>query len=310
MKTYKIKNDSLIETDFKLSIKDEHNKYWIILTPEELEEKISIFNFSIQTLYDCVHNEDTPKIEIYENYYFGILNIFNDSVNLSEIYELDFYLTNKFLIFVSRNDLNIYKEIKNDISTKGVLGLSLDKILYNLFDKLTSKDNQILSNLELEIADVEEEVIQGKTKDYINDIVSLKKRLLILKKHYEPLLDIIEDLTENENNLLDKKYIAYFKILFNRIERLNRKVGNLRDYVTQIRESYQAQVDINANYIMKIFTVITAIFLPLTLLVGWYGMNFVYMPELNWKYGYPLVMVLSIIVIIYCLWIFKKKKWL
>jgi len=310
LKTYKIKNDSLIETDFKLSIKDEHNKYWIILTPEELEEKISIFNFSIQTLYDCVHNEDTPKIEIYENYYFGILNIFNDSVNLSEIYELDFYLTNKFLIFVSRNDLNIYKEIKNDISTKGVLGLSLDKILYNLFDKLTSKDNQILSNLELEIADVEEEVIQGKTKDYINDIVSLKKRLLILKKHYEPLLDIIEDLTENENNLLDKKYIAYFKILFNRIERLNRKVGNLRDYVTQIRESYQAQVDINANYIMKIFTVITAIFLPLTLLVGWYGMNFVYMPELNWKYGYPLVMVLSIIVIIYCLWIFKKKKWL
>lgn len=310
MESFMIKNDSLIKIDFESSLRDEQNKYWLILTPDELKEKISIFDFNIQTLFDCLYNEDTPKIEIYENYSFGIINVIGENEDLSIINELNFYLTKKYLIFVSQNDLNIFNVIKNEISNKGALSLSIDKILYFLFDKLTAKDNNILSKLEQEISEVEEDVIEGKTKDYINDIVSLKKRLLFLKKHYEPLLDIIEDLNENENKLLDEKSITYFTILFNRIERLNRKVGNLRDYVTQIRESYQAQIDINANNIMKIFTVLTAIFLPLTLIVGWYGMNFINMPELQWEYGYLFVIILSIIVVIFSLLIFKKKKWL
>ncbi len=310
METYIIKNDNIVKTDFEHSLNDDQNKYWLIMTPEELKANIEIFNFNIQTLIDCMYNEDTPKLEKYENYSFGIINVFGEYEDFSIINELNFYLTKKYLIFVSENNLNIYKEIKKEISSKGALNLSLDRILYILFDKLTIKDNNILTKLEAEITDVEEDVIEGKTKDYIKDIVSLKKKLLLLKKHYEPLLDIIEDLNENENEMLDEKSIPYFVILFNRIERLNRKVGNLRDYVTQVRESYQAQIDINANNIMKIFTVITAIFLPLTLIVGWYGMNFINMPELQWKYGYLFVIIISVTVVIISLLIFKRKKWL
>jgi magnesium transporter len=135
---------------------------------------------------------------------------------------------------------------------------------------MTIKDNNMLSNLESEISGVEDDLLEGRTKNYTKDILMLKNKLLFLKKHYEPLLDIVEDLTENENKIIDKKSIAYFVILFNRIERLNRKVGNLRDYVTQIRESYQAQLDINLNNTMKLFTVLTAVFSPLTLIAGWY----------------------------------------
>lgn len=308
MKVYKITEESLIETSFESSLKDNKNKYWLILTPEELQKRIKIFKFNHQTLYDCMHNEDTPKIEIYEDYSFGILNIIDDKQNIFKVKELDFYITKKFLIFISKNELNIFKEIKDDITTKGALSLSFEKILYNLFDKLTINDYKTLSNLEIEISDVEEDVIQGKTKDYINDIVSLKNRLLFLKKHYEPLLDIVEDLTENQNNLLDENATTYFTILFNRIERLNRKVGNLRDYITQVRESYQAQIDINSNNIMRLFTVITAIFSPLTLIAGWYGMNFIHMPELKWIYGYPFVIILSISVVFLSIMLFKKKK--
>ena len=84
---------------------------------------------------------------------------------------------------------------------------------------------------------------------------------------------------------------------------------NLRDYVTQMREAYQAQVDIEQNQLMKFFTVITSLFLPLTLLVGWYGMNFSNMPELTWKYGYASIIVLSILICIGMIAWFKKKKW-
>jgi magnesium transporter len=248
------------------------------------------------------------KLEVYESYSFGILNIIHEDEGGFAVEELDFYLSKRFLLFVSEKDLSIFNEIREDIHIKGALSLSLEKILYNLIDKMTSRDNSVLLNIESEISDVEVDVIEGKTKDYINDIVSLKNRLLFLKRHYEPLLGTVEDLTENENEVLSSKSIAYFKILFNRIDRLNRKVGNLRDYVTQVRESYQAQLDLNLNNTMKLFTVITAIFLPLTLIVGWYGMNFKNMPELDWQYGYIFVIVMSISTLLISLWFFKKKN--
>lgn len=308
MKAYKISDENLIETSFESTAEDEKGKYWLIMTPEELNKNTKIFKFNYQTIFECMHNEDTPKIEIYKDYSFGIVNIIGDSQNYFKLSELDFYITKKYLIFVSKSNLKIFKEIKDDITSKGTLSLSFEKILYNLIDKLTVNDFKVLSNLEVEISDVEEDVIQGKTKDYINDIVSLKNRLLFLKKHYEPLLDIVEDLTENQNNLLDENAISYFTILLNRIERLNRKVGNLRDYITQVRESYQSQLDINLNNIMQLFTVITLIFSPLTLIVGWYGMNFVHMPELKWTYGYLFVTILCIVVVILSIMLFKKKK--
>ncbi len=308
MLIYKINQDRLTKVDYENFVRDEESTFLFILNPDELMEINGHFHFSYGTINDCIHNDDTPKVEIYENYSFGILNIIDASQNTYSFDELDFYLTKKCLLLVTKTDLSIIDDVKKDVDSKGSMILSLDRILYTLLDKMSAKDYQMLSDLEAEIQDVEVDVIEGKTKDYISDIVNLKKKLLFLKKHYEPLLDIIEDITENSNNVLDSKSITYFIILFNRIERLNRKVGNLRDYVTQIRESYQAQLDLNLNNTMKLFTVITAIFLPLTLIVGWYGMNFSTMPELHWEYGYAFVILLSISVFIICIWFFKKKK--
>jgi magnesium transporter len=308
LQIYKISQDRLAKIDYENFLSDEESTFLFILNPDELMEINGHFHFGYHTINDCIHNDDTPKVEIYENYSFGILNIIDASKDTYSFDELDFYLTKKCLLLVTKTDLSIIDDVKKDVFSKGSMISSLDRILYTLLDKMSSKDYEMLSYLEAEIQDVEVDVIEGKTKDYISDIVNLKKKLLFLKKHYEPLLDIIEDITENSNNVLDGKSIAYFIILFNRVERLNRKVGNLRDYVTQIRESYQAQLDLNLNNTMKLFTVITAIFLPLTLIVGWYGMNFSTMPELHWEYGYAFVIALSISVFIICIWFFKKKK--
>ncbi|HBV68062.1 MAG TPA: magnesium transporter [Clostridiales bacterium] len=308
MQVYKILNDCLLESEFEEFVSDSSASYWIIMTPEEIKEKNEIFHFNYQTIYDCLHNEDAPKLDVYDNYSFGILNIIKSHENKFSTSELNFYLTKNSLIFVSKNYQDIFDEILDDMVCRGSMGISTDRILYNLIDKMTSKDYAMLTNLESEISDAEEDVLEGKTKDYIKDIVLLKNKLLFLKKQYEPLLDVVEDLTENENGIINEKSKAYFVILFNRIERLNRKVGNLRDYVTQTRESYQAQLDISQNKIMKLFTVLTAVFSPLTLIVGWYGMNFSTMPELRWEYGYVFVILLSLSVLLICLWFFKKKK--
>ena len=115
---------------------------------------------------------------------------------------------------------------------------------------------------------------------------------------------------ENENNFFSKDNTRYFHLFTQRVSRLHDITASLRDYSIQIRDLYQSQLDKKQNRIMTLLTVITSIFMPLTLIAGWYGMNFKYMPELDYKSAYPIVIGVSIAIVVVCLIFFKKKKWL
>ena len=165
-----------------------------------------------------------------------------------------------------------------------------------------------LDRLEADISDGETEVLTGAHEAYLDRIIAWRQELLRLKRYYEQLDSIFDELAENDNSLLGKQNTRRFANLGNRMERYLNAVQSLRESVAQLREAYQSQLSIQQNDLMKIFTVVTAVFLPLTLLVGWYGMNFSNMPELSWKYGYPAVIVISLVIVMICLWTMKKKK--
>jgi magnesium transporter len=128
--------------------------------------------------------------------------------------------------------------------------------------------------------------------------------------HYEQLIDFGQELEENENNFFKESNERYFRLFINKASRLQDKATSLRDYTVQIRDLQKTQLDVRQNRIMTILTVVTTIFMPLTLIVGWYGMNFRYMPELNWKLGYPIVIAVSLVIAVGGLIYFKKKRWL
>ena len=183
-----------------------------------------------------------------------------------------------------------------------------ERIIYSFFEELTKGDDAAFDAIEKETMELEQALIATGKRDCVSEIISLRKRLMVLKKYYEQLLNVLDTLIQNENELFDKKTIKSFKMLYRRIERRFQNVLNLRESVTQVRESYEAEVDISLNTTMKIFTVVTTIFLPLTLIVGWYGMNFD-MPEYEWKHGYLFVTILSAIFILSGILFFRKKKW-
>ena len=131
---------------------------------------------------------------------------------------------------------------------------------------------------------------------------------MVLKKYYEQFLNVLDILIENENAIFDGRTLRSFRMLYRRTERRFQNVLNLRESVTQVRESDEAEVDISLNTTMKIFTVVTTIFLPLTLIVGWYGMNFD-MPEYDWEKGYLFVSILSVLFLLAGILFFRKKKW-
>ncbi len=187
-------------------------------------------------------------------------------------------------------------------------GTTISRMLCNFIEKLTDGHVELHNSIELELAELENALLTTKKRDCVREIIGLRRRLMAIKRFYEQLLAALDEMEENENDMFDEHAMRFFHLYSARVDRLYHSALNLRDYVTQVRESYQTEVDISLNNIMKIFTVITAIFLPLTLIVGWYGMN-LRMPELNWPYMYLAVILASIAVVVAEIIYFKKNKW-
>ena len=187
---------------------------------------------------------------------------------------------------------------------------SLERFLYDLLETIIAQDLSLLEATEKRISAIEEAILRGEVEAYPQELNDIRGDLLDLRVHYEQLIDLGQELEENENGFFREDNLRYFHLFTNRVMRLQDMVTGQREYVVQLRDLSQVQMDVKQNRIMTLLTVITSIFLPLTLIAGWYGMNFKYMPELNWKLGYPAVIVVSIAIVVVCIRWFKKKKWM
>lgn len=185
-----------------------------------------------------------------------------------------------------------------------------EQMLYRFFVRLLKGDMAHLDQLEAEINDGESAILTAARPEELERIAAWRRELLRLKRYYEQLDSIFDEMAANDNGLLSKGSVRRLVVLSSRTDRYLSAVQNLREAVTQMREAYQSQLSIQQNDLMKIFTVVTVVFLPLTLLAGWYGMNFTNMPELQWKYGYPAVIGVSAALVVWLIWYFKRKKWL
>ena len=168
----------------------------------------------------------------------------------------------------------------------------------------------MMQRYERELDSMEQAIMDEDTdfpSDRLNDIRSDIREMTI---HYEQLMDLGQELEENENNFFKAENLRYFRLFLNRMSMLHDTLAFLRDYTMQLRDLYQSHLDVKQNRIMTVLTVVTTIFMPLTLIAGWYGMNFKYMPELSWSLGYPIIIVISVLIALGSLLFFKAKKWL
>ena len=161
-----------------------------------------------------------------------------------------------------------------------------------------------------ELVQIEKDILNTTESSHLKEINLIRSDIRELRIHYEQLIDFVQELEENENGFFQEENLRYFHLFSNRMARLYDTATSLRDYTMQLGDLYQSQIDLKQNRIMTILTVVTTIFMPLTLITGWYGMNFTHMPELDSPYGYPLVIVTALVIAVASLLYFKKKKWL
>ena len=228
----------------------------------------------------------------------------------AEDVKFSFALDEKGIIFI--DDTGAAEAIVESIrNSRRWRSPSLERFLYDFLEQIVKDDLALMTRLELEMDAMEQAVLEDHEDALpIGRLNEIRMEIRDLQNHYEQLLDLAEELEENENGFFQQENLRYFRQFLSRVERLRDMATALRDYTIQIHDLYATQVDVRQNRIMTILTVITSIFLPLTLIAGWYGMNFRYMPELNWPWSYPVVIAVCIVIVVVCLVYFKKKKWL
>ena len=277
-----------------------------VFTHKEWEEEMDI-----RATYLLGQREDNIhfcKLESHANYLFGTFHIPVKREHEKNM-GFAFYILPGKLIFIDDNGL-VQAHIKKIIAGKVHSGYNLEKFFYDFLISLIDEDLIYLAVLEKEITKMEESMVEDELKDFNYRMLHLKKEISRLYRYYSQLADLGENLYENEKEFFEKKHTGVFRIFAERTTRLQEETQVLREYAMQVQDVYQSEIGIRQNNVMKVLTIVTTVFLPLTLIAGWYGMNFVYMPELKWVYGYPVAIGASILVIIVSLWIFKKKKYL
>lgn len=307
---YKLENQELLKTDISSIILDDENYYWILAEPQDINELSRTFNLK----KDTVNADHETKIEVYSRYNFCIfnqINFINDKLNINV---MNIYYSRNYIISISENSPILLK-LANILSDKDNSLLinaknPCNKILYLILDQLFIEYFDAIIEFEKKVEIFEEHVLKNRFKSFVSQFIDIRRQVLRLVRYVSPFAYLIDIVKLNENNVIDKDMIRYFENLDIKFDKLSNNIVSLKESVAYLREAYEAEVSNQANNIMKTFTIVSAIFLPLTLLTGIFGMNFEYMPWLNRQYGFYELGIGMIFLTVLLMIGFKLKKWM
>jgi magnesium transporter len=282
--------------------------YVAVLKPKDFMDHHEKFQMGIDMDLDLSHVHDTKAVVNYDSL-TGTLNIPDHVSFHKEKFKLAFALDEKGIVFIDEDDYT-YHVLENIRATRKWKLPSLERFLYDFLEETIKDDNAMLESVDKNLDSIEASIMKGEIEEYPMQLNDIRSELLDMNRHYEHLIDLAKELEENENGFFQEANLRYFRLLAERVQRLQDHVTTLREYIVQLRDLVSEQLSIRQNKIMTLLTVITSIFMPLTLIAGWFGMNFINMPSTNSKIGYPITIGVSALIIVIELVWFHKKKWL
>lgn len=300
---YEIKADNLLIYHDEFDIN--RNNLILTINSDEftsLSEKYSELRvFRRSRTYNCT------QIEIHNEYIYSAFFI-PSKINVFKKNNFDCIIFKNRIIFIDDNNY-IDKIIENLFDNGNKNNYSLSKFFYEVLSQIIFKDLIFLEEVEEKLYKIENDIINDNFEKFNSRLSEVKKCLLVYYRHYSQLLTVCDNIKGIENDFFEKDSIRLIGLFPQRVDRLRSETELLREYSLQIQDVYQAEISVRQNDIMKTLTIVTTVVLPLSLLTGWYGMNFKYMPELNYRYSYFIIILVSIIIIVFILILFKKKKY-
>jgi magnesium transporter len=306
------------DVEESLPFKDKPTVTWINidgLHKLEIMEKIGEhFNIHPLVLEDIVNTGQRPKMEDFVDYIFVTLKMLHyfESETETKIEQVSMILGSNFVISFQESEGDVFDPIRDRIrADKGrIRKMGADYLAYALMDAIVDNYFTILEKLGEGIEDMEEELVVNPTLETLQSIHKLKREMIFLRKSVWPLREVINRLERWESSLIKKSTSTYLRDLYDHTIQVIDSIETFRDVLSGMLDIYLSSVSNRMNEVMKVLTIITTIFIPLTLIAGIYGMNFRFMPELEMHLGYPLVLLTMFCIGILMILYFKRKRWL
>ena len=282
-------------------------QYVITMKSAEWNRKKAVFDIGMDLDPDLQDTRST-RAEVNYDSLTGGFNIPARENVPGDNHVFAFSLDEKGVIFIDDEGFcnAVIRKIAN---TKRLVNPCLERFLYDFLEQIICDDRKMLESYDHTLDELEDRILDGNTEGVLEQIAEIRNDLRDLKIHYTQLIDVCQELEENENHFFKDENERYFHLVAQRIERLLEMLLTLVDFTIQLREFCQSKIDEKQNRNLAFLTIISSIFMPLTLIAGWYGMNFKYMPELDKVWAYPLVFVVSVMIVVVCIVFFKKNKW-
>ncbi|MFM8470877.1 MAG: magnesium/cobalt transporter CorA [Limisphaerales bacterium] len=297
---------------------------WVDLeasTPEEAKMILEgIFHFHPLSIEDCIHATPNPKVEEYapkdEDKFSAYLFMVIHAVDYSRkdgvfaTSELNFFLGKNFL--VTYHDVPLRSVTTTaDRATRGTMHIARapDRVAHTLLDALVDNYKPALEELSLEIAELENTVVEHPTQRTLNKIVGIKREVMHLRQIIGPQQEVLKRFADGEFKLIRAHLVPYYRDIYDRLFHISNLAQGYTDSLTGILHIHLSMVSNKTGEIVKALTLITILSTPATIIASWYGMNFKTMPELEWLHGYSFVFSLTAFTTLATWWYVKKRKW-
>jgi len=312
IKTYYVNlNDELKETNSPKDISEEKKWIWVDLnepTKEESEILVDYFDFHPLSVEDATQVQQRPKFKQYDDYQFIVFHALDLKTLESE--ELDIFIGDDFIVTFHRERYEEIDTIKRKLFNETIEINEPKDILLHILDDIVDNYFPFIYDIEDKVFNFEDRHnLDITTKTLIDDTFDLRQELLIIKRTVQPMKDLVYRMREGKVLHLSEQQFLYITHINDHLMKQMEMVDSSREMTSDIRDNYISLNSFKMNNIMKILTIYSVVFMPLTLIAGIYGMNFTNMPELEWHTGYYIVLIIMAVIAIIMLIVFKKKRW-
>ena len=301
-----------------LALRDTPGVSWINITGlhevETLAQFGSAFDLHPLVLEDILNTDQRPKLEDYGEYLYIVIKRLGNGAPANEISteQISLILGHNLVISFLESDSGVFNVVKDRIlNNRGrIRQLGADYLVYTLMDAVVDNYFAIFETLGERIEVLQETIISRPIPASLQTLHALKRELLFLRKSVWPLREVVSGMQRGESTLIHKDTWFYLRDVYDHTIHVIDTIETYRDMLASMMDIYLSSLSIRLNEVMKVLTIIATIFMPLTFIVGLYGMNFHYMPELGWRWGYPLVLLVMAGIGAGMMVFFRRKKWI
>jgi len=266
-------------------------------------------------LEDILNTTQRPKIEDYDDYLYIVVKMIFSQENSKDMMteQISLILGKGYVIsFQEEEEGDVFEEIRERIrhNQGRIRKMGSDYLTYALLDAIVDNYFLVIENIGEKLEAIEDELVDHSSPKILQSIHFLKREMIYFRSSVWPLREVFGSLERRESPLIQKTTTLYLRDVYDHIVQLIETVETDRDLISSMLDIYLSSVNNRLNEVMKVLTMIATVFMPLSFISGLYGMNFYFMPELNWKWGYPVTVLVMGGVVGVMLWFFKNKKWL